>query len=312
MGQYHANNYAVMPGAELVAVVDPDLSRRIAAEQEFRCNSYSSVQELLEREEVEAVSVAAPTSRHAEITLALLDAGVHALVEKPLAPTLEEAQEMVRRSRERGLVMQVGHITRFYDAVRLLNQTVAAPYLIEARRLTPHARIRDVGVVLDLMIHDIDIILRLVPDDAEIVDVAVAGHSLENGNVEDVAAAQLLFSNGCIARLLASRAAHANERSLTVFEHDRTVTLDFSRDPHTELSVLRSAGDAGGPLQTDRHVLEEDNPLRRELAHFLARINNDEPPIATAEDDLRSLAVATHLLEHMRVAQLHELEEAFS
>lgn len=310
MGQYHANNYASMPQAELVAAVDPDPAQRMLAETNFGCRTYADTAELLANEEIQAVSVAAPTSHHYAITHELLSQGVHALVEKPLAPTVGQARELVGLSRQRDLILQVGHITRFYEAVQRLNATVSNPYLIEARRLTPHTRIRDAGVVLDLMIHDIDILLKLVP--SEITELSVAGHSLNSNGFEDVAAAQLVFANGCVARLLASRAAYSVERSLTVVESDKMVTLDFSRDPHTEVAIHRPApGPDGSGVQVERHRVEEDNPLRRELTHFLARISRSEPPVGTAEDDLRSLELATRLLQHMRVAQLDELESAF-
>ncbi len=310
MGQYHANNYAAMPQARLVAAVDPDPSKRELAARRYGIRTWATVAELIQNEDVTAVSVAAPTSQHFDISRRLLMNGIHVLVEKPLAPTVEQATELVELSRRKDLVLQVGHITRFYEAVRRLNDTIRDPYLIEARRTTPHTRIKDVGVVLDLMIHDIDILLKLVP--SGIASVAVAGHALDGNGFEDVAAAQLVFENGCIARLLASRAAYTVERSLTVVERDQMVTVDFSRDPHTEVAIHRSSAPAGGSsVQVERHEVEEDNPLQRELAHFLARISFAEAPIGTAEDDLRSLAVATRLLEHMREARLDELESAF-
>lgn len=309
MGQYHASNYAALPGAELVAAVDPDPLKRSVAEEEFGCRTYADVSELLSNEEISAVTVAAPTSQHFAVTRLLLEAGVHALVEKPLAPSVEQAAELVRLSRANDVVLQVGHITRFYEAVRRLNSTVTDPFLIEARRMTTHTRIRDAGVILDLMIHDIDILLKLVP--SAIATVSVAGHSLDGNGFEDVAAAQIVFDNGCIARLLASRVAYSVERTMSVMERDKSVTLDFSRDPHTEIAIQRPAPDDTGTVRVERFQVEEDNPLRRELSHFLARINRAEAPVGTAEDDLRSLAVATRLLEHMRLTQLDELENAF-
>lgn len=310
MGQHHANNYAAMPNVRLAAAVDPDPAKRELAERSFGCRAYADVSELLANEELTAASVAAPTSQHFEVTRLLLEAGVHALVEKPLAPTVEQAAELVRLSRKRDVVLQVGHITRFYEAVRRLNDTVSEPYLIEARRLTTHTRIRDAGVILDLMIHDIDILLKLVP--SPIASVSVAGHALDGNGFEDVAAAQIVFENGCIARLLASRAAYSVERKLMVVERDKMITLDFSRDPHTEVAIHRPApGRDGSSVQVERHQVEEANPLRKELAHFLARINRAETPVGTAEDDLRSLALATGLLQQMRLTRLDELENAF-
>ena len=299
MGRHHALNYAALPGAELAAVVDPDPVRRQEAAVTFGCAAYASTEAMLAVHPIDAASVVAPTSLHHGITLQLLDAGVHVLVEKPVAATVREAAELAARSRQRGLVLQVGHITRFFRAVRLLGDRVREPYLVEARRLSPQARIQDVGVILDLMIHDIDIVLGLVP--SRIREMTVAGH-VTDGVHEDVAAAQLIFENGCIARFLASRIAPDAERSLVVAERDRTTRVDFLREPHTEVAVYRSRRDPYGDthVRTDRHVVHEDNPLREELSHFLQRIAEDAAPIGTLEDDLRSLRVATDMLARLR------------
>jgi predicted dehydrogenase len=235
----------------------------------------------------------------------LLEAGVHILVEKPVATDVAQARELAALSRLRGRVMQVGHITRFYRAVQLLKREVSRPYLIEARRLSPNSRIKDVGVILDLMIHDIDIVLGLVS--APVVDVAVSGHSLNGSQHEDVAAAQITFGDGCIARFLASRVAPDAERSLVVAEASQTFRLDFAREPHTEVAIYRPqpSGGEGNHVHVDRHVVFEDNPLRKELEHFLARIRQAAPPIGTLEDDLRSLTLATDLTARVRAADRH-------
>ena len=299
MGRHHALNYAALPHAELAAVVDPDPHRRQEAVLAFGCAAYASTEALLAAERVDAASVVAPTSMHHAITMRLLDAGVHVLVEKPVASSVQEASELARRSRQMNLVLQVGHITRFFRAVRLLGESVKEPYLIEARRLSPQARIQDVGVILDLMIHDIDIVLGLVP--SRIREMTVAGHATDRLH-EDVAAAQLTFDNGCIARFLASRIAPDAERSLVVAERDRTYRVDFLPEPNTEIAVHQSRRDEYGDthVRTDRHVVHEDNPLREELAHFLKRIAEDADPIGTLEDDLRSLHVATEMLSRLR------------
>jgi predicted dehydrogenase len=303
MGRHHAHNYLALPSARLVAVVDPDPVARAAAEAAFDCPSYASVAAMLEMHRVDAASVVAPTSLHHDLTMELLDAGVHVLVEKPAATRVEDATALAARSRETGLVLQVGHITRFFRAVRLLDERVRAPYLVEARRLTPHARIQDVGVILDLMIHDIDIVLGLVP--APIEQMAIAGHVVGDNGHEDVAAAQITFADGCLARFLASRVAPDAERSLVVAERDRSYRVDFLRDPHTEIAVYQSRhGEAGDThVRSDRQLVQEDNPLRAQLAHFLARIADGAPPIGTLEDDLRSLRVATELTARLRPAR---------
>lgn len=303
MGKYHANIYAALPHADLVAVVDPDAGRRAAAREAFACEVYADVDELLAAGPVDAASVAAPTSFHYPLTKTLLEAGVHVLVEKPVATDVAQARELAALSRRRALVLQVGHITRFYRAVQLLSEQVRRPYLIEARRLTPHARITDVGVILDLMIHDIDTVLRIVP--SAVRDVTVAGHRLEGSPHEDVAAAQIVFENGCIARFLASRVAPDGERSLVVAEPERTLRLDFAREPHTEIAIYRPVEDEEGSshVQVDRRTVHEDNPLRKELEHFLARIRRSAAPIGTLEDDLRSLELATRLLRELEAGR---------
>jgi predicted dehydrogenase len=303
MGRHHAHNYLALPGADLVALVDPDPDARAAAEAAFGRPAYEDVAGMLRAEGVDAASVAAPTSRHHDLAMELLDAGVHVLVEKPAASTVADAVALATRSREAGLVLQVGHITRFFRAVRLLDERVRAPYLVEARRLTPHARIQDVGVILDLMIHDIDIVLGLVP--APIQEMAIAGHVVGDNGHEDVAAAQITFADGCVARFLASRVAPDAERSLVVAERDRTFRVDFLREPHTEIAVYQARhGDAGDThVRSDRQLVQEDNPLRAQLAHFLARIADGASPVGTLEDDLRSLRVAAELTARLHPAQ---------
>lgn len=303
MGKHHANVYAAIPSTRLVAVVDPDQARRTEAKALHAVATYPDLATLLLHQHPEAASLAAPTSLHYPLAEQLLEAGIHVMVEKPVTPEVAQAEHLTKLSRRYGLVLQVGHITRFYRAVQLLSARVNSPYLIEARRLTPNARIKDAGVILDLMIHDIDIVLGLV--DSDIREVSVAGHVLNGSPFEDVAAAQIVFSNGCIARFLASRVAPDAERSLVVAEREQTFRLDFSKDPYAEVSIYRPLpDDSGGThVQVEQVVVHEDNPLRQELEHFLARIRQSAPPIGTLEDDLRSLRLATRLTR-----QLHEGE----
>ncbi|ADI13453.1 Gfo/Idh/MocA family oxidoreductase [Truepera radiovictrix] len=303
MGRNHAGVYAVLPHTDLVAVVDPSEERRAEAAQRFAVQTFPDVGAMLARlgGQLDAVSVAAPTSYHYPLTETLLKAGLHVLVEKPVATNVQHAERLVALSRRLGLTLQVGHITRFYQAVELLGKRITCPYLIEARRLTPNARIKDVGVILDLMIHDIDIVLGIVP--GPITGVSVAGHVLNGDPHEDVAAAQITFQNGCIARFLASRVAPDAERTLVVAEPQQTLRVDFGKEPHTEVSVYRPIAEAQGrsEVRLDRVVVHEDNPLRRELEHFLARIRRSAPPIGTLDDDLRSLKLATQLIEQLKV-----------
>ena len=230
MGKHHANIYAALTYVDLVAVVEPDANQRDMAQFQHEVRGYASLDAMLAAEELDAVSIAAPTGLHYELSKACLEAGIHVMVEKPVTTDVHEAEALIDLSRNHRLIFQVGHITRFYRAVKLLNERVERPYLIEARRLSPSARIQDVGVILDLMIHDIDIVLGLV--DSPVADMMISGHVLAS-NHEDIAAAQITFENGCIARFLASRIAPDAERTLVVAEADITVRIDFSKEPHT-------------------------------------------------------------------------------
>ena len=302
MGRYHAMNYAALPAADLVAVVDPDPDKRLSAQLELGVEAYPTVAALLAARPVDAASVAAPTSLHYALAKQLLLAGVHVLVEKPVATDVDQARELAELSRGLGLVLQVGNITRFYRTVAKLREEVDTPYLIGARRLVPSTRVKDVGVILDLMIHDIDIVLGLVR--GEPVAVAAAGRCLNGSPHEDVAAAQVTFADGCIVRLLASRVAPDAERSLLVAERDRTVRIDFAKEPYAELVVYRDpqGASSAGHVQLDRHVIHEENPLKKELEHFIARQSGEAAPIGTLADDLRSLTLASRLLAELRAA----------
>ncbi len=303
MGHYHANIYASLPQTKLVAIVDPRLERRIELETAYNINSYQNHHDLLKNENIEAISLATPTSLHFEIAKDILLAGKHLLIEKPIASTVAQARELINISNDKDLILQVGHITRFYKAIRLLKEKINEPYLIEARRLSPNGRIVDVGVILDLMIHDIDIILGLI--DSEISELNVSGQFLKDTDLEDVATAHIEFENGCIANLLASRAASDVQRKLDIFEKDQTLHLNFSQAPYTELIIQRPITDNFGEihLQTDSRKILEENPLQEEISHFLGRIRDNAEPIGTTDDDLRSLELARRMITMLEQKQ---------
>ena len=304
MGGYHANVYAALPHTNLVAVVDPSIDRQIIASSEHDIPAYNTIDEMLANHAVQAVSIASPTSLHYSLTKYCLQQGLHVLVEKPVATNTDHARELIELSRDSGLILQVGHITRFYKAVQLLKDRVYAPYFIEARRLSPNARVQDVGVILDLMIHDIDIVLGIVP--FEIAELTISGHMLSGTDSEDVAAAQVVFENGCIARFLASRISPVSERSFVISEEQQSFRLDFGKEPHTEVAVYKSHSDELGSnqVQVNKTNVLETNPLRSELEHFLDRIHQDNIiPIGTLEDDLRSLSLATTFIKELQRKQ---------
>jgi len=298
MGSYHANVYAAIPGVVITGIVEPDLARRAAICGDLSVAGYSFHGELIGR--AEAVSIAAPTSVHYQIARDLIEAGIHVMVEKPIATSVEEAEDLAARARRRGVVLQVGHIMRFYPAVRDLPRLVREPVFIESRRIGSARRVVDVGVILDLMIHDIDLILSVVRSPlvhAEAQGVAVTGPH------EDLAHAQLRFQNGCLASLTASRISPFNERSLQFTRAGEAILLDFTNEPSTEVSAFRTgpAGSEGGPVTVERFMVHNDNPLRGELRHFIDRIRLNHPPIGTVDDDLRALRVALELKAGMHL-----------
>ena len=303
MGSYHANVYASLPQTELVAVVDPCLEKRIETEIAYDINSYQNHFDLLANENIDAISLATPTSLHFDIAKDLLKAGKHLLIEKPISSTVSQAQELIELSEYNDLVLQVGHITRFYKAIKLLKEKIKAPYLIEARRLSPNGRIVDVGVILDLMIHDIDIVLSLI--DSDIVELSVSGQFIKGNSLEDVASAHIQFENGCIVNFLASRAASEVRRNMDIFEKGQTIKLDFSKAPYTELVIQRPVTDNFGDIhvQTDSRKILEQNPLQEEISHFLARIRDNVEPIGTTDDDLRSLKLARKMISMLEQKQ---------
>lgn len=300
MGMYHARNYVTLPAAKLIGIVDPDPERRRLAAREFHCPTYASVDELLAVQTPHAASIAAPTSLHFPLSKQLLHAGVHLLVEKPVTTDLHEAHVLAELSQEVGKVLQVGHITRFYNSVQQLKREVTKPLVIEARRSVPSTRIQDVGVILDLMIHDIDIALSLVESDP--VHLTANGTSINGNGLEDIATAEIRFAEGTVARFFASRLVDAPKRDITVIETNRTLKLDFTTDPDVRLSVATHAYNSAEPLPPHVSIIQENNPLQTEIAHFLSRIGGDVEPIGTLEDDLRSLALANMIIEELNLA----------
>ncbi len=301
MGTYHSQVYAGLPGVKLVGVSDPDPFRQASIHQDLEVPAYSNPEELLGK--VDAVSIASPTSFHFEQATMFMKAGVHVLVEKPMTRSMDEARKLVEISEKMGVVFQVGHIVRFYRAVADLKNKISAPWMLEARRLGNNRRIRDIGVVLDLMIHDLDLVLLLLRERPHRFDVS--GHEVD-GMVE-YAQAVLDFPSGARALFTSSRVSPMSERSLTITQPGEILRLDFNSE-YTELAVHRS-GESLDNLdliddrtreRVERTAIHNDNPLRRQLKHFVDRIQKNEEPIATLEDDLLALELALKLSETLQ------------
>ena len=308
LGRFHALNYAQIPEVELVGVTDLDSGRAQGVAQEAHCEVYPDPSTLLR--DVQAVSVAVPTDRHHAVGIEVLQHGVHCLIEKPIAGTLEEANDLVQLSRQKGLVLNVGHVERFNPAIRALEGYELRPHFIEAHRLAPfNPRGTEVSVILDLMIHDIDIALHLVGKPVRNVDasgVAVVSETV------DIANARILFENGAVANLTASRISQKKMRKTRFFQRDAYISVDFL-DKVAEVYSLESGEGSGGMVLAEIGVGErkkcvayrrldvsEKGGLRLEQEAFVSAIKGDRSSAAvTGEEGRDALAVAMTVLRCM-------------
>ena len=257
LGRFHAQKWATLPGCRLVAVADPGEARHAVA-AELCVDAVADWRELTGR--VEAVSIATPTPLHHAIARGCLEAGIHVLVEKPITTTVEEARDLIRAAAAHGRVLQVGHLERFNSAVLALEGLVTAPRFIESSRLAPfRSRGTDVSVVLDLMIHDIDLIQSIVR--SPLVDVDAIGASVFSDDL-DIANARLRFAPGCVANVTASRVSLKVERKLRLFEDEAYVSLDLQQKILTV--IRRGAAPSAGDLPQvviDERTYEQGDAL---------------------------------------------------
>lgn len=259
MGLNHARIYSELDHATLSAVYDPDPSAAARAVRKFGGRVARSLDDIIEHCDI--VSVAAPTHLHHGITMALLGAGRHVLVEKPITDNPAHAAEMVDLAREKNLILQVGHIERFNPALDAVEQYLNHPRFLEVTRLSPYpGRSLDIGVVLDVMIHDLEIILHLVRSPVTTVD-AVGVAVLSKG--EDIASVRLHFANGCVANVTASRISMKKMREFRVFQEDAYLSLNY-RTQTAKMYRLKN-----GRITRERVRIEKGEPLQREIQHFV-------------------------------------------
>jgi predicted dehydrogenase len=317
MGKNHARIFAGLPEARLTAVLDQRAEVAAGIAAQYGALPFSRIEEFAEA--VDAVTVATPTVTHFDIAKALLERGKHVLVEKPFTETPEQARELCALAQQRGLVLQVGHIERFNPVLSALEERLAQPRFIEATRLSPYpGRSLDVGVVLDVMIHDLEIILHLVRSPVAQVD-AVGVPVLSKR--EDIANVRLRFENGCVANITASRISQDKLRKIRVFQPDAYLSLDYqnqsgyllrlARDDEKESSLLGKifgvATDstlitefAGKRIVREPVAVEKDEPLKRELADFVACARAGAQPKVGGREATAALELAleiTRLIE---------------
>ncbi len=301
LGYHHARHYAGLDGVDLVGVADPDETNRTKASEDFTVPGFSDATGLLELG-VDAVSVVTPARTHHDVVLPLLQAGVHVLVEKPMAATILEAETMVAVAKAHGCLLQVGHLERFNGAVMALAEAVGNPRFIECHRLSPYPlRSLDVSVVLDLMIHDLDVVLSLVPSEVEMLDAT--GVAVFSGE-EDIASVRLRFASGCVANITSSRVSMERMRKIRIFEEDAYLSADYLDQT---VQVYRKGNDAvpagGNPMEHIDVVslpVEKTDPLRRELASFMGCVRTGGTPVVPGEAGVRALALAQRVTDFIR------------
>jgi predicted dehydrogenase len=259
IGKNHARLYAELPGGQFTAIYDTNRAVAQQRASEFGVNAAATLEEFADQ--VDAASVATPTSTHFEIGRDLLARGKHLLVEKPIADNTAHASELAELAAGRGLVLQVGHVERFNPVLGALEKRLTNPRFIEAHRLSPYPnRSTEIGVVLDLMIHDLEIILHLVRSPVQTID-AVGVPVLSRG--EDIANARIRFENGCVANITSSRISPEQMRKIRVFQEDVYLSLDYQNQTG-EMYQRTMSG-----LKREEVEIERDEPLKRELAAFL-------------------------------------------
>jgi predicted dehydrogenase len=286
LGKHHARILSAMPGVDLVAVVDTNWARAQEIAKAHGTRPLSDARELAGK--VDAVTIAVPTQTHRDIAVPVLSTGVHVLVEKPMARTLAEADDMIAAAAKEGAALAVGHTERFNPAVAAARPLVANPRFIEVHRLGVFPeRSLDIDVVFDLMIHDLDVVLSLVDSQVESIDAV--GVPVLTGRV-DIANARVRFANGCLANLTASRISRDRVRKIRFFQRSAYLSIDYAAQK-VEMFKLVTGGGMPSIQGGDVPVTNEE-PLVRELADFVDAVNMKRAPLVTGEQGRRALAVA--------------------
>jgi predicted dehydrogenase len=296
LGRFHAQKYRHAASSELVGIVDPSPEARAAIGRELGVAAHADHHELLGR--VDAVSIVTPTPWHYPIARDFLEAGAHVLVEKPMTATLEEGQRLIEAARRAGRILQVGHLERFNAAVRAVQPILSVPRFIESARLAPFKqRGTDVDVVLDLMIHDIDLILSIVGSPVTAIDAI--GASVFSKEI-DIANARLRFANGCVANATASRVSMKTERRLRLFQDDAYASLDLQQKILTVIRKKDGTSADGSPqVDIQETTYEQGDALKAEIEAFLESAATGKPPAVSGEDGLKALEVALTIAQQV-------------
>lgn len=312
LGRFHAQKYAAMDGVSLIGVADVDSGQAERVAAECGCKAYNDHSLLLR--EVDCVSIAVPTSLHHRIASDCIDAGADILLEKPMTVSLEEADELIRRCEEKGLILQVGHLERFNPAVQAMEPFLTLPVFIESNRISTFKnRGVDVDVVLDLMIHDIDIILNIIK--SPLKTIHTAGAPVVTATT-DIANARLIFANGATANVTASRISRTNIRKMRIFQPGSYINVDFAKRKIMTLSLTDEILESGMPRQDIQvRTFEVGDALRSEIEHFIHHVRERTRPQVSGHEGRRALDVALQVMaqikEHQSLEVFQKVSEAF-
>ena len=315
LGSRHAKMLADIPSADLVGIIDADEQRSHDLANELHVKAFSSLDELLKN--VHAVSIATPTSTHFQIAERAIRRGIQVFIEKPITSSIAEAKRLVDLAGQHNVKIQVGHIERFNPAILALEKYHLQPMFVESHRLAQfNPRGTDVAVVLDLMIHDIDIIMSLVQ--SSVTSIAANGIAVVSDSI-DIANARLQFESGCVANVTASRISQKKMRKMRMFQRDAYISVDFldgiaevfrlvdEDDPSAQATMMLGAIDAGTRKRNivyEQPEIKEVNALKYELELFIDAVQNNHAPIVTGEDGLRALQVAHDIIEIIHQQQV--------
>jgi predicted dehydrogenase len=292
-GQFHAEKYAKMEGVELVGVVDVDASRAREIAKRYRTQAFLQYTDLLQK--VQAVSIAVPTPFHYSITKECFLQGIDVLLEKPISSTIEEADELIRLAKSKGLILQVGHLERFNGALSGIQASVQHPWFIESHRLGPFSgRGAEVDVVLDLMVHDLDIVLTLV--DSTVTQFQAVGFPILT-RTSDIANARIEFENGCTASLTANRVSEEKIRKTRILQPDGILSIDYLSQ---RLFLSKKAASPGGEripeMVTEEIPVKKIDLLEAEIQSFLRCVRNRKGPRVSGSDGKRALELALQIV----------------
>jgi predicted dehydrogenase len=315
LGKEHARIYSEIPAVSLVGVVDTNKDTGEAVARRCKTRYYSSVKEILNK--VDVASVVVPTKSHYEITKDLLNNGIHVLVEKPMTGTVSEAEDLIKLSQQSSTILQPGYIERFNPALEAIKKLDVSLKFIECHRLSPFTlRSADIGVVLDLMIHDIDIILYLSKSKVKKID-AVGVNVI--ADKEDIANARIQFENGCVANITASRVSFEPMRRIRLFSENSYISLDYQKQealiykksPKLTLKSIDAESKGvssildlknfsfGDMLKIERIKMDNQEPLRKELESFIDCVKNGKQPVVSGEEGIEAIKIADIIREEI-------------